>query len=256
MKKADKTKLIFLLFMLLIFIIGIVGWFAPYGYARWNFFFENLIFFPVELIITVVVINKLLERVENEREFIDYYDIAEEALSDVQLRLKGSMVMGHTGKIILCREKYDSSFEELSTKFDNFVNREVIESGLWVKKSELVSGKLEIIDKQVSLLENVAQHTELLLKELRDHVSMYSRIIPIDIHNSLIKIIRFLEKNELYSDDQIGLIFRKNILQAYESETMTEVDYEGLIEMYKQYFKEYQKLVDEFDTLIEKKSSA
>lgn len=50
-----------------IFIVGLIGFLVPYGDARWNFLFENMIWLPVELFLTVFAVNKILELIEEDR---------------------------------------------------------------------------------------------------------------------------------------------------------------------------------------------
>ncbi|KRN08962.1 hypothetical protein FD00_GL001526 [Liquorilactobacillus mali KCTC 3596 = DSM 20444] len=50
------------------FLLGIIGLILPYGSAKWNFIFENMIWFPVEILITIFALNKILEKNEKEKE--------------------------------------------------------------------------------------------------------------------------------------------------------------------------------------------
>lgn len=50
-----------------IIIVGLIGFLVPYGDVRWNFLFENMIWLPVELFLTVFAVNKVLELVEEDR---------------------------------------------------------------------------------------------------------------------------------------------------------------------------------------------
>lgn len=53
--------------LVMIFIVGLIGFLVPYGDARWNFLFENMIWLPVELFFTVFAVNKVLELIEKDR---------------------------------------------------------------------------------------------------------------------------------------------------------------------------------------------
>lgn len=58
---------------ILISLIGIVGFLIPFGDEKWNFLFENMIWLPVELTLTVFAFNKILNSIEerrNEERFI------------------------------------------------------------------------------------------------------------------------------------------------------------------------------------------
>ena len=55
------------LILVVIIVVGLIGFLAPYGDARWNFLFENMIWLPVELFLTVFAVNKVLELVEEDR---------------------------------------------------------------------------------------------------------------------------------------------------------------------------------------------
>ena len=57
--------LIWLVFLM--FILGLIGISCPWGNSKWNFIFENMVWFPVEIILTVFALNKIIERNELEK---------------------------------------------------------------------------------------------------------------------------------------------------------------------------------------------
>lgn len=66
-KKIGKQWLKYTIILIIIGIIGVIGFLAPYGHEKWNFIFENMIWLPFEIFITIFAINKVFELIEENR---------------------------------------------------------------------------------------------------------------------------------------------------------------------------------------------
>lgn len=63
-----KYRNYFIWFDVIILGIGILGRFLPYGSSEFNFIFENMIWFPIEVTLTVLILDKIIQLRENEKE--------------------------------------------------------------------------------------------------------------------------------------------------------------------------------------------
>ncbi|MBL1228778.1 hypothetical protein IW492_05965 [Enterococcus sp. BWB1-3] len=57
----------YMFFLVIINLIGWVGFLLPYGNEKWNFIFENMIWLPFELLLTIFAINKIFESLEERK---------------------------------------------------------------------------------------------------------------------------------------------------------------------------------------------
>ncbi|HDU8537380.1 TPA: hypothetical protein RG755_002873, partial [Enterococcus faecalis] len=82
-------------------LLGIIGRFIPYGNESWNFLFENLIWFPIELTVTLLFVERIIDKknkkIENTREFNQYYTIAESDLTELIYDMKVQVISIYTG---------------------------------------------------------------------------------------------------------------------------------------------------------------
>lgn len=56
------------LFAIICFVVGIIGRLLPYGNSNWNFLFENMIWFPIEVVITILVLDKIISERDDLRD--------------------------------------------------------------------------------------------------------------------------------------------------------------------------------------------
>lgn len=107
MKKKSKMVKYWLI-LILIFIIGLIGFLSPYGDEKWNFLFENMILLPINLILTIFAINKVLELVESERSTRRFARITKKANEHLIKIIKKNVV-----SIPINCQVYDASRDEI-----------------------------------------------------------------------------------------------------------------------------------------------
>lgn len=77
-KFKNGQKKYYITILLIIFIIGICGVRSFNGNSNWSFIFENMMWLPFELVLTIFSINKILELNEEKRNYEKFKYIAGE----------------------------------------------------------------------------------------------------------------------------------------------------------------------------------
>lgn len=125
-KKSWIYLIIFLISMLAIGFVGLVTKFGR-SFEELKFLFENMVWFPVEIIFTIVVIEKALEKIEKNNQQKRFTRLARQKNEKVLKRLKNSVV-----EIVLPIEVYDplrktddELFREIMSNINNYITPEL-----------------------------------------------------------------------------------------------------------------------------------
>lgn len=117
----------FYVILLIIVVIGIVGKLVPYGYENWNFLFENMIWFPIEISLTVFVIDRLIQKNESKKEVEKFISLAGNSSHELVSFLKRKLT-----SIVVDARVYDASrddeklFTSILENPDNYINSNLI----------------------------------------------------------------------------------------------------------------------------------
>lgn len=88
MKKYMKELV---LFALICIVIGVLGRVSTLGKSEWNFIFENMIWFPVEVVITVAVLDKIIAERDEARDRQRFAKITRETNPSLINTLKANL---------------------------------------------------------------------------------------------------------------------------------------------------------------------
>lgn len=118
----NRSWLVFFSMLLLLLIIGII-WFIRYPTARYDFIYENLIWFPLEIAVTTLVINKILSSLDKRKEKDRFIKVTKRPTETLILSLKENIV-----DIVFDRNTYSEkrpSTDELYKEIINDIDSKV-----------------------------------------------------------------------------------------------------------------------------------
>lgn len=125
----------FMMYCILISIIGFIGFFCPYGYEEWNFLFENLAWFPLELMVTVLILERILdskkEKRESDKENKRFVELAGYRTNSLIKTLKENLYSAYTGKFLTNNaELLDEKLREMNDNFDDIFTIDYFDKGI------------------------------------------------------------------------------------------------------------------------------
>lgn len=87
---------------IIVFTIGILGRFISYGNSNFNFIFENMIWFPIELFITLFFVERIVSNINDKNEYKKtanlYKRYAAEPLGSFLNNMKHNLAMAYIEK--------------------------------------------------------------------------------------------------------------------------------------------------------------
>ncbi|MDT3394812.1 MAG: hypothetical protein LIR10_09700 [Bacillota bacterium] len=124
-----KYRNYFIWFDVIILGIGILGRFLPYGSSEFNFIFENMIWFPIEVTLTVLILDKIIQLRENEKEKNRYQRIVGRHSAALISKLKRQIVYYFRGPDVNDNaESIKNKFKEISDNPDNLLTQVFFDS--------------------------------------------------------------------------------------------------------------------------------
>lgn len=154
------------LILVVIIVVGLIGFLAPYGDARWNFLFENMIWLPVELFLTVFAVNKVLELVEEDRSrqrFIRMMSRANRSLIKV---IKRNIVSIPINCLVYDANRYEMQlYDEIINSPQNFFTEELF-------KGERIYN-IDGVRKEYNYLGIIMVHCDLIDYEIKKYLDRY-----------------------------------------------------------------------------------
>lgn len=124
-----KYRNYFIWFDAIILGIGILGRFLPYISAEFNFIFENMIWFPIEVTLTVFILDKIIQLRENEKEKSRYQRVVGRHSAALISNLKRQIVYYFRGPDVNDNaESIKNKFKEISDNPDNLLTQVFFDS--------------------------------------------------------------------------------------------------------------------------------
>ncbi|EEO0668528.1 hypothetical protein G6J80_002036 [Listeria monocytogenes] len=243
-----------------VFIIGIVGLLTPLGAEKWNFIFENLIWLPFEIGLVVFVLDRLMKKnnelLERKREFNDYYEVAEDRVIELLKQFKVQTIMLYKNKQLGQDEStINDEFENIHENLNEYINKKTIEEGY----------KMPVFDKtnplstnhvlKISHITLAGEKGEIIIREIRDHYSLFIKYMPKNVFSKMDDILKLLETSILFSQNQYLKIGRDVIVSKFERTELIEHELESLTHLFKKWFQEFFELVNKLETEIKKGKS-
>jgi len=120
MKSFLKNKKYWIIFFSILITISFFGGVLHYfevGGENYLFLYENMIWFPIEIFATVIVLEKLLDTIEAQREIDRNNRILAKPNSNLKNSLKNQVV-----KIVDNRNVYDPNAKSIDERYNEIVN--------------------------------------------------------------------------------------------------------------------------------------
>lgn len=177
MKKVNTTWIKYFILLIIIFILGLVGFLMPYGHAKWNFIFENMMWLPIELCFTIFAINKILELIEERRHHNIFVRIAGEKSIYLAEAIKITVV-----NIAVNCQAYDKNRDEIKL-YDKIL----------MEPTNYFNEKLFSSSREYLLSHNPVEK----------RTYGYTGILFIHCHSLDTKLKKYIERFAFYFDDDL-----------------------------------------------------
>lgn len=250
----------FILLLISISLIGLVGRISPYGSEIWNFLFENMIWFPFEMGITIFIFDKIIQKnnlkIEHNREYNEYYSVAEDDLNKLLQTIKIHSVSALTN-CQLEDDKLDKEFANVCNNIPELITINKLREGL---NTQLLNPN-NVIDSMInpkfvrkSYYESLGESGDTIINNIYNHYMLYSKFIPVDLYRELNNLRDFFESN-LYFSTNNNLKFGRSMLVKRENDgLMLDEEYQQMVDILtNSYAILYKKIMTIENMIIESK---
>ncbi|WP_413515856.1 hypothetical protein [Carnobacterium maltaromaticum] len=242
----EKQWRVFFMVLIVIFVVGLIGIMFLPGNGKWGFIFENMLWFPIDIVIAVFIFDKIIsennEKVEEKREFDNYYTLAERRLNDLIKLLKIQMISAYTGEIIIEENKLNNAFENLFINIENKITEKYINDGHDVpifNPNDLFNPEY----KNISYLKLSSDAASILIPSIHNHFDMFMKYMPKELFSSIDSILLDLEENVLFSQNE-------NLIQAREIIINNKNSSKEIAYQFQCFYKDYYLKVTKLEKLI------
>ncbi|HBI1773524.1 hypothetical protein QLQ35_04535 [Enterococcus faecalis] len=238
-------------------LLGIIGRFIPYGNESWNFLFENLIWFPIELTVTLLFVERIIDeknkKIENTREFNQYYSIAEPDLTELIYVMKVQVISIYTGIFATDLEQVKKYMEELDANIDMYINIEKVREG---RKIYIVNPQdlFNPEERYLSFYNSLEQYLGKIIPLIEKHLSLYVKLIPVDIFQLLTRHTQRLEENIFSSLNDNSVQARNILLNRERQGEVSLIEYQELAEVLKAFYQDTINDISKVEKIIEERN--
>lgn len=187
----------FFAFSVIIFLIGVIG-FSNYD-GNWNFIFENMIWFPIEITVTAFVIDRILDMVQSKRDDEKFKRVTRKA-NELLIGVLKRQIVG----IVFNNNVYNPNREEIEL-YDKIIANpnKYLTDDLFKSAREynIVGG----IKKNYNFIGILMMQCLEMDKHLKEYINRYSIYFNDDIY----KQISLVEQTNYY---EIGVLNYPNDL--------------------------------------------
>lgn len=240
-----------------VLIIGIVGRFIPIGYASWNFLFENMIWFPIDLAVTIFVVDKIINR-NNEkvgaiREFSEYYSVAGDSLGSLIYTIKYQMISGVTNEQNP-NESIDEKFTDVCLNLTSYVSVDKLREGHMapiINPNNVLESLFNVQYSRKSFYVSLPESSYKILDKLDAHFNLFLKYIPIDLFKDINQLKDLFESHPHFSRDS-NLAFGRNMLIQRENQNlMKDNEYQDTINLLVDFYSTVFEMVELIERRIE-----
>lgn len=240
----------FILLLISISFIGLIGRVSPYGSEIWNFLFENMIWFPVEMGITIFIFDKIIQKnnlkIEHNREYNEYYSVAETDLNKLLQTIKLHSVSALTNSQ-LEGDKLDKEFANICNNIPKLITINKLREGL---NTQLLNPN-NVIDSMInpkfvrkSYYDSLGESGDNIINNIYSHYMLYSKFIPVDLYRELNNLRDFFESNIYFSTNHNLKFGRSMLVQRENDGLMLDNDYQQTVDILTEsYSILYEKLM-------------
>ncbi|MDT2808185.1 hypothetical protein [Vagococcus lutrae] len=241
MKKLYGNK-VFIGISILIIFIGVVGFLLPYGNERWNFIFENLIWFPIELAITVFVLEKILENSHEKQKIERFIKLSSVETKETIDAIKAKLYSAYTATMLNDKSELDNEMLKIYINFNEIYTVDVFKKGLDIY---IVDTKKPLFD--VHIKENFNYIVCLLKfsfevnKLIEEYLNKNVFFLPEDVFNEIVILRNVLQNSYLF---KVDLTFQDKLnLYGQNLHFSDETIKTTLVEMEAIYTKMYESII-------------
>ncbi|HDT8213577.1 TPA: hypothetical protein RD715_002277, partial [Enterococcus faecalis] len=218
---------------------------------------ENLIWFPIELTVTLLFVERIIDKknkkIENTREFNQYYTIAESDLTELIYDMKVQVISIYTGIFATDSEQVKKYMEELDANIDMYINIEKVREGrkIYILNPQDLFNPEEIY---LSFYNSLEQYSGKIIPLIEKHLSLYVKLIPVDIFQLLTKHTQRLEEN-IFSSLKDNSVQARNILLNRERQgEVSLIEYQELAEVLKAFYQDTINDISKVEKIIEERN--
>ncbi|MFS1024169.1 hypothetical protein ACFC9R_02535 [Enterococcus casseliflavus] len=200
MKRIKKYN--FIIISILISIVGLVGFVVPYGEERWNFIFENLMWFPIELLITVLVLEKILDEKNKKNEMDRFIRVSGSVTMELISTIQHKLYSAFTAEMIIDEDKLSEKMGDIYENFESIYTIEHFKNGLDVyivdtKKDIFKNSYKKNVSYQLSILKYSFEVNELIDNYIRKN----EVFMPNDFYIELTKLRDVSQQSVIFRVD-------------------------------------------------------
>lgn len=234
-------------------VVGVFGIFFFKEDNPFKFIFESLAWFPLELIVMLLfverIINKNNEKATFIREYKDYIDVADEDLYDLLETFKLQMIQGITNSD---SKDIKGDFEKIYNSLDKEITPENLRNGFQApildRKDPFGSIK-NVKYARKSYIASMADSIKRICDDIDKHFERYLRYIPMDIFKELKVILKELDKDVLFGRYEMATLARQMVMTR--ENVMSDEEYEGLVTVIKNNYTVVYEQTKKIEELIE-----
>ncbi|HGF7174135.1 hypothetical protein [Enterococcus hirae] len=221
---------------IIVMIVGLVGIFIPYGNSAWNFLFENLFWFPIELGITLLFVEKIIDKSNKKNERIKEYEIynsvAGKELTQLIKLMKQRLIIAITNETIDGSNDINIKIDEIQHDIESYINTDILKNGINAPTIN-INDIFNPIYVRKSYIISFEEYGEIVATEIEKHLNSFSKFIPMNIFDLLNNIVNDMDQNVQVSRNENLKVARQFLLNREEKGAMQDNDYaqqaDGLI---------------------------
>lgn len=200
MKIVKENK--FIIISIMISLVGFFGVIVPYGEEKWNFVFENLMWLPIELLITISVLEKIMEKNKKKQEMHMFIKLSGTETMELLSIVKHKLYSALTAEMIMDEDELNKKMDGIYEDFTSIYTVEHFRKGLDIyvvdtTKDVFKDSFKKNINYQVSLLKYSFEINELIDNYIRKN----EFLIPTDVYIEIIKLRDVLQNSFLFRVD-------------------------------------------------------
>ena len=243
----------FILACILISVVGVIGFLSPYGHEKWNFIFENLTWFPIELVVTVSVLERIISKKEEAARKNRFIKVSKVDLERSIIKMRSSILSSYLGI-----ERQDISIKEqlelLIEDFDNVFTVDFIKKGL--KTIHIFEGDLmRAVNEQKTYQQSYFLSIFNLANTIRGNVDVfinrYGRVLPDDLLDELYNLRTVFQSNIIFGESDISELQLVTVLKAEQSGMLSPESYETYQLIFKELLIEMTNSINNIEEIVD-----
>lgn len=263
-KKAKKKIVYYFknwaVFSFILLGTSIIGFFGIFFFKEDNpfkFIFESLAWFPLELIVMLVfverIINRNNEKHEAIREFSEYYSVAGESLEALVHTIKYQMISGVTNEQSE-DENIDEKFTDICLNLTNYVSVDKLREGHMapiINPDNVLESLLNVQYSRKSFYISLPESSYRILDQLDAHFNLFLKYIPTELFKDINKLKDLFESHPHFSRNNNLALGRTMLIQRENQNLMKDNEYQDTVDLLIDFYQEIHEMVESIERKIE-----